>query len=391
MRKISVFVLLSFLSFIFCTKNPANESNPTPGNHAPVIVSMTAVPAVLKINMIGQIDSTIVTVIVTDIDDTSLTYTFNAALGKLSNQNGKEITYTPPIETGNYVVSCTVSDGEASYVDSVSVPVLPPDPLSKIAFIYHDEIYVINADGSNLIRLTDDDDRGKCHPSWSPDGSKIAFGAVTGEIGDITNWKYNIYIINADGTNRTKLTDDVYSLYPSWSPDGSKIAYSLSFLHNRGGIWIMNPDGSDKIKISDYGYWPSWSPDGSKIAFERGAKIYTMNADGTNQICLTNNSFFNDFPSWSPDGSKIAFVSLNPNEPMAISYIYVMNADGSNQTKLNRGDYPSWSPDGTKIALAHSGLCTMNSDGSNKINITKKWDKNWIYSIGHLSWSPFIH
>jgi len=380
MRKISVFVLLSFIGFIFCTKNPANESNPTLVNHAPVIVSMTAVPAVLKINMIGQIDSTLVTVIVTDIDDTSLTYTFNAAMGKLSNQNGKEITYTPPIETGNYVISCTVSDGKASYVDSLSVPVLPPDPLSKIAFIHRREIYVINADGTNLIRLTDDDDRGKYRLSWSPDGSKITFGGMRGEL---YNYKCDIYIINADGSNRIKLTDDGYSVWPSWSPDGSKIAYSPS---NFKGIWIMNADGTNKIKITDSGSWASWSPDGSKIAFERGYDIYTMNADGTNQICITTNSSRTNYsPSWSPDGSKIAFASY-PFDPKETYYIYVMNADGSNRTKINKGSRPQWSPDGSKIAFTrYSSIYIMNSDGSNKIKLTEE------AVDGYISWSKFIH
>ena len=123
MKKICVFVLLGFIGLNFCTKNPADESNTASGNRAPDIVSMTAVPAVLNINMAGQVDSALVTVIVTDYDDTCVTYTFNASLGKLSNQNGKEITYTPPAQQGDYVVSCTVSDGEASAVDSVSVSV----------------------------------------------------------------------------------------------------------------------------------------------------------------------------------------------------------------------------------------------------------------------------
>jgi len=377
MRKISVFVLLSFLCFILCTKNSTTE--PEPGNNAPVIVSMTAVPAVLKINMIGQIDSTLVTVIVTDIDDTSLTYTFNAALGKLSNQNGKEITYTPPIEPGDYVISCTVSDGEASYVDYVSVPVLPPDPLSKIAFIRNDDnIYVINADGSNLIRLTDDDDFCKVRPSWSPDGSKIAFGAVVGEI---YNYKNDIYVINSDGTNRTKLTDDGNSLYPSWSPDGSNIAYSLPGGSIRGGIWIMNADGSNKIRITNSGFWPSWSPDGSKIAFQSGAQIYTMNTDGTNQICITNNSLSNYCPSWSPDGSKIAFEGGDK--------IYIMNTDGTNQICITNNSlsysFPFWSPDGSKIAfLSYSRIYIMNADGSNETMLIDKY-------ADHFSWSPIIH
>ena len=101
MRKIGVFILLSFLSFIFCTKNSVTEPENTPVNRAPVIVSMTAVPAVLNIYMEDQVGSTFITFIVTDFNDTSLTYTFSADLGKLSSQNGKEIMYTPPAEPGD--------------------------------------------------------------------------------------------------------------------------------------------------------------------------------------------------------------------------------------------------------------------------------------------------
>jgi len=87
MKKICVFVLLGFIGLNFCTKNPADESNTSSGNRAPDIVSMTAVPTVLNINMAGQVDSALVTVIASDYDDTCVRYTFNADLGKFSAQN----------------------------------------------------------------------------------------------------------------------------------------------------------------------------------------------------------------------------------------------------------------------------------------------------------------
>ena len=394
MKKIGVFVLFLFIGFNFCTKNPADESNTSTGNRAPDIVSMTAVPAVLNINMAGQVDSALVTVIVTDYDDTCVTYTFNASLGKLSNQNGKEITYTPPAQQGDYVVSCTVSDGEASAVDSVSVSVPQQEPVSKIAFIKksNEDIYVINADGTGLTRLTNySDDTNlqaldlSCYcPSWSPDGSKIAFGFSIME--NLYNFKDDIYVMDADGTNRTKLTDDGCSYCPSWSHDGSKIVFRS---HRDGyqAIYIMNADGSNQTLIpnSSGGWGPSLSPDGSKIAFKKGSQIYTMNTDGTDQICLTNNSAINGKPVWSPDGTKIAFQSDIFELPQLMG-IYVMNADGSNLTRLDVGSDPSWSPDGSKIAFEDIGsrLFIMNSDGSNKIKLTD-------FSCYHISWSKIIH
>jgi len=387
MKKIIVFVLLSFLCFIFCTKNSTTEPENPPVNNAPVITSMTAVPPVLNINMVGQVDSTVVTVIVTDIDDTSLTYTFNAVLGKLRNQNGGEITYTPPAEEGDYFVSCTVSDGISSDIDSVAVQVLQPEPISKIAFIGPgDEIYVINADGSNLpTELTDLYGLSKISSSWSPDGSKIAFCAR-----QLYNYnKDDIYIINLDGSNEIKLTDDGCSLYPSWSPDCSKIIFK-SRRDGYNAIYTMDSDGSNQIMIPNSigGSWPSWSPDGSKIAFESGNQIYIMNSDGTNQVCISNNSFHDGKPSWSPDGSKIAFHS-NRFDHISSHYILVMNVDGSNQTKITNGYRPSWSPDGSKIVFQKSDgptfdhIYIVNSDGSNIIKLTD--------FIGYCpSWSPFI-
>jgi len=344
------------------------------------VVNMTTVPDILKINMIGQVDSTIVTVIASDYDEASVTYTFNASLGKLSNQNGCEITYTPPAEEGSYVVSCTVSDCKFTDVDSVAVQVLPPDPLSKIAFIHHDDIYVINADGTNLTRLTNDDDDDKYSPSWSPDVTNIAFSAKTSEDG-----KYDIYIIDADGTNRKRLTYDGYSNCPSWSPDGSKIVFS-SRRDGYQAIYIMNADGSNqKLIPNSGGYRPSWSPDGSKIAFDRGNQIYTMNTDGTDQICLTSN-YSGGTPVWSPDGSKIAFISDIYESPMYLG-IYIINADGSNLTRICKGHCSSWSPDGSRITFEFGlRLYIINTDGTNEIKLT---DLSCSPSL--LSWSKIIH
>ena len=127
--------------------------------------------------------------------------------------------------------------------------------------------------------------------------------------------------------------------------------------HSSSGIYAINPDGTGEKSLSTQGdHTPNWSSDGKKIAFsslrDGNSEIYIMNADGANQIRLTNNGFFDFRPSWSPDGKKIAFTSTRVTD----SYdIYVMNSDGTNQTRLtvnSINDYaPSWSPDGTTIAF----------------------------------------
>jgi Tol biopolymer transport system component len=109
----------------------------------------------------------------------------------------------------------------------------------------------------------------------------------------------------------------VADFLPSWSPDGSKIAYAGRSTETIGyyKIYIMNADGSGKHfitgKLTNYSeYCPSWSPDGSKIAFERDTEICVMDADGNNQRNLTNSPATDRNPAWSPDGKKIAFDSM---------------------------------------------------------------------------------
>jgi TolB protein len=233
-------------------------------------------------------------------------------------------------------------------------PAVSPDGL-KIAFESNRdgnrEIYVMNTDGSNLVRLTNNpaaDD----HPVWSPDGSKIAFRSNREDT-------FEMYVMNADGSNVVRITgsDDFGYISPAWSPDGSKIAFH-SFPEFK--IYVMNADGSNIVRLTDTPSGvleanPEWSPDGSKIAFLRedpglpfNNEIYVMNADGSNQINLTNNLAEDNFPAWSPDGSKIAFASnRDHNNAILSSEIYVMNADGSNVVRVSntvRDSAPNWGP-----------------------------------------------
>ena len=153
------------------------------------------------------------------------------------------------------------------------------------------EIYVINADGSELTRLTNtlDAQRG---PAWSPNGLLIAF----------YTWPNNspylaIYVMNIDGTGRARLTYDKRHAYsPAWSRDGSKIVFISTDPDNLyTDIYVMNADGSEPFNITNnpaIDTDPSWSPDGSKIVFssdrDGNDEIYIMNTDGSKLVNLTN-------------------------------------------------------------------------------------------------------
>ena len=121
----------------------------------------------------------------------------------------------------------------------------------------------------------------------SPDGTKIAFSSDR-------DGNFEIYTMNADGTNQTNISNnDAYNHYPSWSPDGTKIAFESDIDVQIGyNIYVMDIDGSNITRLTTnndaYDQYPSWSPDGTKIAFYSGdsifsSQIYTMNSDGTNQ------------------------------------------------------------------------------------------------------------
>ena len=230
------------------------------------------------------------------------------------------------------------------------------------------------------VRLTDNgrDDRS---PSWSQDGTKIAFASDRTGV-------FEIYVMNADGTNLAQLTQSG-GFDPAWSPDGTKIAFS-SYQTRTGyrKIYVMNADGTNLVQLTQrihHDQSPAWSPDGTKIAFTsyrtRDYEIYVMNADGTNPVQLTQQRIgYDDFPAWSPDGTKIAFASSRTG----YSGIYVMNADGTNPVQLTQGDSPAWSPDGTKIAFAgDSGIYVMNADGTNLVRLTRSDGFD-----SHPAWSP---
>ena len=163
----------------------------------------------------------------------------------------------------------------------------------------------------------------------------------------------------------------------------------------------MDADGSNQTNLTNNSAHdgdPMWSPDGTKIAFssdrDGNRDIYVMNSDGSNQTNLTGNSANDDAPAWSPDGTKIAF----SNDCSGHGEIYVMNADGSNQMELtssaHAANYPAWSPDGSKIAFGratHSWLWRdiylVNADGTDLRNLTPDRVGS-ERPIKGLTWSP---
>jgi len=249
------------------------------------------------------------------------------------------------------------------------------------------QIYVMNADGSDRRRLTYRGDSDGI-PAWSPDGARIAFHAHYG----LEVWA--IEVIDADGNNRQRLThENARDAAPRWSPDGMHITFGS----DRDGnfeIYIMNADGGDLRQLTDDGAEaeaPDWSPDGARIAFASNLdgdfEIYSMDVDGGNRRQLTDDDSDDWWPAWSPDGSQIAFMSDRDGD----WEIYIMDADGSNLRQLTDNDAkdsdPAWSPDGTQIVFNSSRdgdeeIYVMNADGSDLRQLTNNdaaydWGADW--------------
>ena len=252
---------------------------------------------------------------------------------------------------------------------SNSDPAWSPDG-RKLAFVSSrdgpSEIYVMDAAGGSLLRLTNTEQVGSTPfisygPAWSPDGSRIAFVSVRDDLSEI-------YAMNSDGTNLVRLTTDgSRNVDPAWSPDGSRIAFA-SGRNGSNAIWVMNADGSAAKQLTStrlVDSQPAWSPDGSKIAFSRQlpssgevyqAGIAVMNSDGSGLMVLTPALGYAADPSWSPDGSKIAFAAMGPgyfpglgyDELNGNAFIAVVALNGVNgsvfSSSFNSAFHPAWRP-----------------------------------------------
>ncbi|MCA1643331.1 MAG: DUF4214 domain-containing protein [Acidobacteria bacterium] len=280
--------------------------------------------------------------------------------------------------------------GEAAF-DSAAAGANGKVAFLRTGFDGGDGVYVMNADGSNQLRITADGEA----PTFSPDGTKIAFTIYQGP----GNGFGEIYVVGADGCNPVNVTKHpLPDLSPTWSPDGAKIAFITNRDHSNpqdpedglNEIYVMNADGSNQTRITNGqgGFYltPAWSPDGTKIAFgfappnarsDTEVEIYVINADSTNLTRLTNNTLSDSEPSWSPDSQKLAFERATGGA--GSQEIYVMNADGTSQTRLtNNSDAdlnPAWSPDGTKIAFvgyrnSNFDIYVMNAGGTNPTRLT---------------------
>lgn len=253
-----------------------------------------------------------------------------------------------------YVMNADGSGVTRLTSDAVNVsPAWSPDG-SRIVFMSNrdggnEEIYVVNADGTNVTRLTNEGSLDE-QPAWSPDGKRIAFQSNRSS-------HFEIYVMSANGSGIKRLTTDLptqcrrglvfcrYELFPAWAPDGGKIAFAHRASTFTYALDVMNADGTriDQPGVNGVGNI-AWSLR-DKIAFDRaGNQIVTVNPDGTGLTQITSDQSSNLEPAWSPDGSMLVFSSDRDGN----KELYAMNADGTGIRRLTydgaADSEPAWGP-----------------------------------------------
>jgi len=314
----------------------------------------------------------------------SLTWSVESGGGTIDSKGIFTASSTP----GSYskTVKATAKQGDTSQSGTASVTVEPDriaffsttgDPNSNLY-----DLYVMNADGTNKVRISEGAKGSTGVASWSPDGRRLVMDALSGSTAQTSS----VLVSDDKGEWRFLVSGSQDAAHPAWSPDGKRVAYTATADGNKE-IFVMDVDGGNVTRLTNNtadDYMPAWSPDGKQIAFvehhfdgsrfygpKGPAQIYVMNADGSEQRRLLKEDAWDTHPSWSPNGKQILFQT---DALLFVWSIKVINVDGSGLRQLTPAtldaNFPTWSPDGGEIMFHswwdsdHPGIYKMSANGT---------------------------
>ncbi len=208
-------------------------------------------------------------------------------------------------------------------------------------------------------------------PRWSPDGTRVVFSSnrahYDGASPESGTPDLDLWVVNADGSGLARLTRDAANESdPAWTPDGQGVVYS-SDRDSRGDLYRLVLATGEVTRLTHHyvgrAIMPATSADGGRIAFAAqtlrvGAfwdfQVHVLNAQGAAKpLSATAGSCW---PNWSPDGQRLAHVRLPNGEP---STLELRDGPGLESTRVFTAAglwsyYPEWSPDGARLAFAVS-------------------------------------
>ncbi len=249
-----------------------------------------------------------------------------------------------------------------SQLAPIPVAAASPGANGKIVVVKNSDLWLVDVSGSQWAQLTNTAADAEWNPSWSSDGSQLAYACLN---------QTAICLSDKDGSNYNELVNGTDLESVDWNPDD----YQVLYLKNKD-LWRIDTNGTNDTQITFTGgniQSGHYSPDGSKIVYVDNNGISVMNADGSSPVALPTVPG-DKAPDWSPDGSKIVFSRGFSGD--SSRDIWVMQADGLGQVNItNDGadfDYEAaWSPDGSKILITRdSGLWMVEPDGNNPTLIT---------------------
>lgn len=241
------------------------------------------------------------------------------------------------------------------------------------------EIYLMNPDGSNAVRLTNNN-VSDVEPDLSPNGNRVVFTSSRSGNADI-------WVMNADGSDAVNLTSsDGADSWARWSPNGQQIAFE-SMRDGNWELYLMNADGSGLVRLTMYpgiDRYPAWSPEGGRLLFRRDHDVYVLDLADGSATRLTTDPALDQMAAWSQNGRRIAFMSLRDG----YCSVFLMNADGSDQMNLTPKDpadansawcsrAPSWTRNGRILFMSFRPstggdveVFVMDADGSSLERLT---------------------